>query len=113
MVLMYIANAIQADADTCNAVEAPTAGTPTGGGIHVDIPVDWQTQVSAGNHVAGCTYSHVRLDNYLAVSEHIQTSVPPAAVIPGVPPSQLQSFKTKLASATAVPVTGGPPFATG
>jgi hypothetical protein len=46
----------RADCDKVNACVPPTAGVPVGGGIHIDIPADWQARIAAGIPVPGCTY---------------------------------------------------------
>lgn len=54
-----IKDAIQLDADVCNALVLPVAGCHAGAGIHITIPPDFVARVQAGEQVAGCTYHAV------------------------------------------------------
>lgn len=47
---------VQADADLCNAIEPPARGCSAGGGAQVAIPGDWQSRITLGQDVPGCTY---------------------------------------------------------
>jgi hypothetical protein len=101
---LIASGAIQTDADICNALDAPVAGTHVGGGLHVVIPADFSAQIASGKDVPGCSYARLELEG-LYVSDAAQTgAVAPNAVtkLTLAQAQELTNFKTKIASATVV-----------
>lgn len=45
-----------AEANVLHDIIAPSRGVQVGGGVHVEIPDDWEARVRAGERVPGCTY---------------------------------------------------------
>lgn len=90
------AGAVQLDADTCNAVDAPVQGCHAGGGLHVAIPGDWQARIAAGQQVPGCSYHAIDVTGGLTVSDFAiaQLSIP--AIVNALP-AQLKAQAALLA----------------
>lgn len=108
MTTKLVTSAVQTDADICNSLDPPVAGVHVGDGIHVSIPGDFAAQIAAGKSVEGCTYAKLEPNATLYVTDTVQTNVvaPNAATKLTLTQNQeLNSFKTKLASATTVTST--------
>ena len=101
--MKLIIGAIQADADICNmlTVDAPVSGVHVGPGLHVAIPVDWQTRCVNGQAVPGCNYHAPLSDGTMWVSTvAIANSAIPANVV-GANATAVFNFRNKV-SASAV-----------
>ena len=97
--------AVQADADLCNAVDLPTLGCHAGGGLHVNIPGDWQTRIAAAQAVPGVTYYSVA-GGVLVVSAYCSAQLAIPAVVSALSvglQAQAALIAIKLSTAQAIP----------
>lgn len=108
MTTKQVSTAIQVDADVCNAVDPPKAGSPAGAGVHIVIPGNFASLIAQGQEVPGCTYAHLEPDGSLYVSSTVQTQLAIPAVINALPAAQqieAPLLVTKLTTAVVASVS--------
>jgi hypothetical protein len=103
--MKLISGAVQADADICNrvTVDAPVSGVHIGPGIHVTIPVDWQTRCVAGEQIPGCSYATPEANGTMFITAKAEANQAVPANVAGANATALINFRTKLAAAAVIP----------
>ena len=66
-----IKSATLSDAKFINQLIPQIKGVHVGGGIHVTIPDDWETKISNGEEVPGCSYAKIESDGSLSIDDLI------------------------------------------
>ena len=94
-----IQSAASDDVNICNQLEPPTKGVNSGNGIHVTIPSDWLSRITAGEKVAGCTYASIESNGSLIVSDVVQQKISVKAETKNLDQQKVDALVQKLAVA--------------